>query len=64
VLVGVLVLEGVWVGVVIQNIESNIQFAESINLIKKLSSAEGDGTIKVYGKKVTPLWTNCGTKSV
>jgi hypothetical protein len=36
----------------------------SIILIIKVSSAEGDGTIKVYGKKVTPLWTNCGVKSV
>lgn len=64
VLVGVEVFEGVGVGVVIQNIDSNIHWAESINLMMKLSSPDGDGTIKVKGKNVTPLWTNWKSKSV
>jgi hypothetical protein len=55
VFVGVCVFDGVGVGVVIQNIDSKIHSAESINLMIKLSSPDGEGTMKVYGKNVTPL---------
>jgi hypothetical protein len=49
------VFVGVTVGVTNQYTPSKIQPTLSIILIIKVSSAEGDGTTKVYGKKVTPL---------